>query len=266
MNEARKTVEEDVIVIDLVQLLKALWKRLWIIVIVTLLGCSLAYLGTKTFVQPTYRATFTAYVNNKSSSEGTTTVTNSDLTAAQSLVYTYTHLLTSRSMLDKAATQAGTDSSYEEMSKWVTTDVIDDTEIIEVNVTMDSAEGALVLATAIAEVMPDYVTQIIEGSSVQIIDMPVLPDKIYSPNHLKNAIIGGLLGAFLVAALIILRELLDDTVKDEETLEKRFGTAVIGVIPDLATAGKQDSHYGYGSYSQRKTEQSGRGRRVTKNK
>ncbi|MCD7753912.1 MAG: Wzz/FepE/Etk N-terminal domain-containing protein, partial [Clostridiales bacterium] len=191
MNRAPKAAEEDVIVIDLVQLAKALWHRFWIILIVTLMGCSLTYLGTKAFVQPTYRATFTAYVNNKSSSEGTTTVTNSDLTAAQSLVYTYTHILTSRTMLDAAAAQIGENYSYEEMSEWVTTDVVDDTEIIEVSVKMDSAEGALALAEAIAEIMPDYVTQIVEGSSVQIIDMPILPDSIYSPSYLRNAAIGG---------------------------------------------------------------------------
>ncbi|MCD7765527.1 MAG: Wzz/FepE/Etk N-terminal domain-containing protein [Lachnospiraceae bacterium] len=262
MNEAHKAAEEDVIVIDFAQLAKALWQRFWIVIVVTLMGCSLTYLGTKAFVQPTYRATFTAYVNNKSSSEGATTVTNSDLTAAQSLVYTYTHILTSRTMLTAAAAQVGENYSYDEMSKWVTTNVIDDTEIIEVCVTMDSAEGALTLAEAIAEIMPDYVTQIVEGSSVQIIDMPVLPDSIYSPSYLKNAAIGGLIGAFLVAAMVVLRELLDDTVKDEAALERRFGAAVIGVIPDWATAGKLSNHYA--EYGQQKPEQAVAGKRVMK--
>lgn len=253
MNEAIKTARENnVIEIDLMQLLKALWQRLWIIVVVTLLGSSLAYLGTKTFVQPTYRASFTAYVNNKATTEGTTTVSSGDLSAAQSLVYTYTQILTSRTMLSAAAEELGEDYTYGEMSGWVTTSVVDDTEIIQVSVTMDSAEDALALAMVIAELMPEYVTEIVEGSSVQIIDLPVLPTSIYSPNYLRNAMMGGLLGAFLVAALIVLRELLDDTVKDEETLEKRFNISVVGVIPDLATASKHTSHYGgYGGYEQR---------------
>ncbi|MCD8352759.1 MAG: Wzz/FepE/Etk N-terminal domain-containing protein [Clostridiales bacterium] len=264
MAEEQKMAEEDEIVIDVTQLLKALWERAWIIVLAALLGCSLAYLGTKTFIQPTYRATFTAYVNNKSSDEGTTTVSTSDLNAAQSLVYTYTHILTSRTMLLASAEQIGADYTYDDMCEWVTTDVVDDTEIIEVNVTMDSAEDALALAESIAAMMPVYVTEIVEGSSVQIIDMPVLPDEIYEPNYLINAAVGGVLCAFLAAVVILLLELLDDTVKEEETLEKRFNVAVIGVIPDLASADKYTSHYG--SYGHRTEAQSGVGGKLVKNK
>ncbi|MCD8146308.1 MAG: Wzz/FepE/Etk N-terminal domain-containing protein [Clostridiales bacterium] len=262
--EQKIAAEEDAIVIDVTKLLKALWHRAWILLLVALLGCSLAYLGTKTFIQPTYRATFTAYVNNKSSDEGTTTVSTSDLTAAQSLVYTYTHILTSRTMLLAAAEEIGADYTYEEMSEWVTTDVVEDTEIIEVDVTMESAEDALELAKAIAAMMPIYVTEIVEGSSVQIIDMPVLPDDIYAPSYLRNAVIGGMIGVFLAAVVIILLELLDDTVKEEETLETRFGVAVIGVIPDLATADKYTSHYG--SYSQKAEKKSSADGKLVKNK
>ncbi|MCD7843140.1 MAG: Wzz/FepE/Etk N-terminal domain-containing protein [Clostridiales bacterium] len=267
MAEEQKIIAEDnEIVIDIAKLFKALWQRAWIIVLVALLGCSLAYLGTKSFVQPTYRAVFTAYVNNNSSDEWTTTVSNADLTAAQSLVYTYTHILTSRTMLLAAAEEIGADYTYEDMCRWVTTDVVEDTEIIEVRVTMNSPEEALALAEAIAAMMPIYVTEIVEGSSAQIIDMPVLPESIYAPSYIRNALIGGVLCAFLAAAVILLLELLDDTVKEEETLEQRFGVTVIGVIPDLASADKYASHYGYGSYGHKAEAKSSVGGKLVKNK
>ncbi|MCC8065310.1 MAG: hypothetical protein LIO70_09535 [Clostridiales bacterium] len=237
----------DEVEIDLLPLLKALWKGAWLIVTAALLAGSIFYLGTKTFVAPTYQASFTAYVNNRTAStESTSTLTSSDLTAAKSLVYTYVQILTGRTVLESAAAEAGVDYDYTELSEYISADVVDDTEIIEVTVTVDSPETALALAEAMADTAPDYVAEIVEGSSMQIIDAPVLPTSIYSPSYLKNAAIGGFLGAVLAAAVIVLRELLDDTVKDEQEIEKRFGVSVVGVIPDLASTEKQGYGYGYG--------------------
>lgn len=247
--------DEETIEIDVSRLLKAIWKKAWLIIVVTLLCGSAAYLGTKLFVTPTYRATFTAYVNNKNTTESSTSVSNSDLSAAQSLVYTYANILTSRSVLTAAAEQVGQDYEYSNMKNWVSVDVVDDTEIIEVNVTMDDPEEALALATAIEGILPGYVTEIVEGSSVVIIDGPVLPEDIYSPNFMRNTLIGAMLGLFAVAIIIVLQELLNDTVRDENELERRFNVAIIGSIPDLAS--KLDSKYGYG-YGQKHNESVGR--------
>ena len=41
-----------------------------------------------------------------------------------------------------------------------------------------------------------------------------------SPNLLKNVLLGGMVGLFLAAALIIMRHLMDDTIKTEEDVEK----------------------------------------------
>ncbi|MCD7919392.1 MAG: Wzz/FepE/Etk N-terminal domain-containing protein [Clostridiales bacterium] len=248
MNEEQNRGENsDVVEIDLLPLLKALWKGAWLIVTAMLLACSIFYLGTKAFITPTYQASFTAYVNNRTAStESTSTLTSSDLTAAKSLVYTYVQILTGRTVLESAAAEAGVDYSYTEMSEYISANVVDDTEIIEVTVTVDSPETALALAEAMADIVPDYIAEIVEGSSMQIIDAPVLPTSIYSPNYLRNAVIGAFLGAVLAAAVIVLRELLDDTVKDEQEIEKRFGISVVGVIPDLASVDKQGYGYGYG--------------------
>ena len=51
--------------IDVSSIFKALWKKLWLILLVGVVCGGLTYAATKVLVTPTYRSGFTAYVNNK---------------------------------------------------------------------------------------------------------------------------------------------------------------------------------------------------------
>ena len=53
-----------------------------------------------------------------------------------------------------------------------------------------------------------------------IAEEAVLPEKPASPSLPKNTAIGGILGLLLVAAIVVVRFLLDDTIKTEEDVQK----------------------------------------------
>lgn len=242
-------------VIDLMKLANAILRRLWLVVAVALLFASGAYLATKFLVTPTYRASFTAYINNRSdaftsSSEnwGNYYVTSSDVYAARELATTYSTILVSQPVLEEAAEASGYDDlTYKELAAAVTTGTVDETEIIQVDVTMDDPEKAKDVAQAIAEVAPAFMEKIVEGSSMQIVAPAQLPTSIYSPNYIRNTEMGFLLGGVLVAGLIVLKELLNNRVGSVNELEDRYGIAVMGMIPDLVEVKKQHSSaYGYG--------------------
>lgn len=262
MNETQKPIprEEDEVVIDLLPLLKALWKNVWVIIFAALILGSGAYLVTKFAIAPTYRSSFTAYVNNKAAgSEVATAVTSSDLTASKSLANTYAEILVSRTLLEKAAAEAGIAyDTVSELQKLVTTEVSSDTEIITVHVTTKNASDSLHLADVLAATAPEQIAQIVEGSSMQIIDTPILPSDIYSPNYLKYTLVGMVLGVFLSAGMIVLRELLDNRVKAEEDLEERFGISVIGTVPDIIAASKKGNSGGYYGYGEKQKQRGGR--------
>ena len=243
VNQKKTTYNPDTI--DLAKMAKVLWKKAWLIGIVALLFSVIAYLGTKSFITPTYQSSFTAYVNNKTEQEATS-LTSSDITAARSLVSTYSAILVSRTLLEDAAVQAGLPMAYGELSGAVTTSIVDDTEIIRVNVTMAEPENAKIFADALAELAPAYIAKIVEGSSMQVIETPVLPTSIYAPDYLRNTGKGFILGAFLVVAVIVTKELLDNRVKGENELESRYGIAVMGIIPDLREAKKYSHGQNYG--------------------
>jgi capsular polysaccharide biosynthesis protein len=48
---------------------------------------------------------------------------------------------------------------------------------------------------------------------------------------MRNTIIGGLIGAFIAAGIIIVLHLMDDTIKTSEDIEKYLGISTLGLIP-----------------------------------
>lgn len=232
--------------IELWPLVQALLRRWWLIALVAVAAAVLVFAGTKLFVTPTYRSGFTAYVNNRADDDKQTVLSNADLSASRYLTYTYAQIIRSRSVLEKAAEQAGLTYSYSDLSDMVTTSILSDTEIISVYVVSESPAVSMAYAAAIAEVAVTEISNIVDGSSMRIIDQPVMPTGIHSPSYVKNALVGFVLGFLLAVAIIVLREVMDDRVKDEEALESRFGIHILGSVPNTASAARMDASYGYG--------------------
>ncbi len=258
MSELKKTSvntsgakKSEVNEIDLIPLFMALLKKAWLIILAALIVGAGFFAGTKTLVTPTYRASFTAYVNNRSQyyNEDTNRLTSSDLSAAQELVRAYSKIITSRTVLTTAAQSISYDVSYSTLSGMVSTSVESETGIITVYVVAATPEEAYELACATAEVSPSQIANIIEGSSMKIIDSPRTPSSIYKPSYLKNTALGMLLGAAVAALYVIIRYLVDDKIKSEDELEAKFSIPVVGVIPDLNSGSKHYGGYYKGYYS-----------------
>ena len=231
--------------IDLVALLKETVKKLWLILLVGLIVGATVYVGAKVFIKPTYRSGFTAYVNNKQGKQTTDYLTSSDVNAAKLLVLTYQSIIKSNNILTAAAESIGVDLPYESLAKKVSAEVKDDTEIISVYVVDTDPQFAYEYAQAIAKTAPTYMAQIVEGSSMKIIDVPEYSEKRYKPSYLKFGLIGFLIGALLVIIFIVVRYFMDDTIKNESEIESKFALPILGVIPDITKASNKSSDYYY---------------------
>lgn len=249
-----KKAENQDLEINIVPLLKEILKKLWLIILVGIIVGGAVFAGAKVLIKPSYRSGFTAYVNNKQGKKTTDYLTSSDVNAAKELVLTYKSIISSNSILSAAAESIGVDLSYNELAKKVSTEVKDETEIITVYVVDTDPQFAYDYAQAISKTAPAYMAQIVEGSSMKIIDHPEYSDKRFKPSYSRYAIIGFLIGALLVVIFVIIRYFMDDTVKNEGEVENKFALPILGVIPDVTKASNKGSDYYY--YEQNnKTEQ-----------
>ena len=241
-------MEEDTI--DLLELAKALWKNILIIALVAVLVGFMAFGYTAFMVKPQYQATASLYVNNSSFSLGATSfsISSADLSASNSLVSVYIYILQSRTTMEDVIKEADLSYTPEELAKMVSAKGVSSTGAFEVTVTSNNPAEAELIANTIAQILPDRISEIVDGSSVRIVDYAVIPSHRAGPSMVKNTAVGILAGGFLAAAVVILRFLLDNRskfmIKSADELREMYpDIQVLAMIPDMRVSEKKSGYY-----------------------
>jgi capsular polysaccharide biosynthesis protein len=121
---------------------------------------------------------------------------------------------------------------------------VNSTGLFRVTVRSRSPEEARMLANAIADVLPQKITDTVTNSSVEVVDYAVTPKSRVSPNYFKFTAVGLLAGVLLSGALFVIRDMRDDIIRGEDYLLKAYAEVpILGVIPDINA--KTSRGYGY---------------------
>ncbi|MCF0246514.1 MAG: hypothetical protein HUJ55_06790 [Ileibacterium sp.] len=231
--------------IDLSRLVRALLSKLWVIIICTILGAGAGFGYAAYMITPLYSAEALMYVNNSAINVGNTSISMSDLTAAKSLVDTYTVILKTRNTLEDVIKRNNLPYSYEELKDMIKSSPVNSTEVFGITVTTTDPAEAEKLANSIAKILPEKISDVVEGSSVKIVDYAVIPKGKTSPSIARYTVIGAMIGLLISAGWIVVKELLNDEVKEESDLNSAFpGIPVLASIPDLTD--KKGKKYGKG--------------------
>lgn len=236
MNENKEIIE-----IDLKRMALSLWRRAWIIVLVGVICAAMLFSYAYFFVTPQYSASIKIYVNNTygTNSPG---FSSSQLSAAQSLARTYMVILKSRTVLQEVSELTELPYSYKQLEGMVVSTTVHETEVFETTVTCANYKHAAKIANAIAQVLPDKIAAVVEGSSVRVVDYAVENSARVSPSYQNYAIIGMAAGVLLSAVVVIVLDLLDNSIHSEEYLEETYkDMPLLAVIPDA----ENPKAYGY---------------------
>jgi len=111
-------------------------------------------------------------------------------------------------------------------------------------VTSADPDEAEKIADTIVEVLPDRIAEIVDGSSVRLVDHAVRATRRSSPDYSRYAMIGMLSGLVLSCAAIIIFDLMDTTVRSEEYLAQKYSDIpILAVVPNISSSKKHS--YGY---------------------
>lgn len=228
---------EQTMEINLQDILKVLVKRIWIVLLCAVLVGSAVLVYTVNFVVPQYQASVTMYVNNNSSKDKNY-VSSGDLAVALKLVATYVNIIKSDRVLDRVVEKTGLMVTTSQIRSMISAEPEGETEMFRVTVTSPYPQMSADIANAIAQLAPEEIAEIIEGSSAKIIDEARVPTHRSSPSYTVNTIVGAMVGALLASLIVILAHLLDVRVKSEEDLQRICDVPVLGVIPNLTNDAK----------------------------
>lgn len=238
--------------IDLLHIFKTLWRRVWVIIMVGLLGAVIGFSCASFVVTPTYSSSVMLYVNNGVSVGGASfSISSSQIMAAQDLVKTYVVLLNNRTTLEAVADKAGVSYGFAELSSMIKAGAVDETEVMKVEVTAKDPYEAEKIANAIATVLPRRISEIIEGSTMAVVDSAVVNLQKVSPSVTKYTAIGLILGALVAAGILAIVAIQDGRIHDEEYLLHNYPYPILAKIPELGAENKYG--YSYHQYQYRST-------------
>ena len=225
-------------------LLLFMLKRAWIIALVVLLFAAGAFYVSKLLITPEYKATIRLYVNNRI--EASSSLTSSDVSASKSLVDTYITIISSDSVIDVISEKTGGKYTGTQIKNMLSAKSINGTEVFAVSITGPVPEDCAAVANAIADFAPDKISEIVDGSSVKIVDRAKIPTVPISPSVERNVAGAVIIGVALILILFFLMFISDTTIYSESDVREFCTLPILGIMPDFTQAGQGKYSYSYG--------------------
>jgi capsular polysaccharide biosynthesis protein len=202
---------------------------------VALIFGGIAWLVSTSVLEPKYESTSKIYILTQ-----TTSITSfADIQLGESLTADYLELIKSRPVLEAVITNLNLDMTYEGLLSQLVVTNPTDTRIMNITVTDINPYMAKITANDIATVARKQISEIMKTEEPTIVEEAVAAKNPSSPNTRMNTLIGGLLGALLCTFVVILRDILDDTIKSPEDVEAYLELNTLASVPLTNGGNKQ---------------------------
>ena len=106
-----------------------------------------------------------------------------------------------------------------------------DSRVLQVTVTDPDPERAKEIVDAVADISAKQITSVMQIDGVNVIEYGRVATSPSSPNVKKNTVLGAAVGVVLAIAVLVVKFLLDDTIKSSEDVERYLGITNLALIP-----------------------------------
>ena len=220
--------EANTIEIDVLSLLRTIWRKKFLILLTAILTTGLAFAYSAFLATPQYDSTTRLYVVNQSSDNGAV-ITNQDLQAGSFLVKDYKEIILSQDVLKNVTTTLGI---TEDIKDKITVTIPTDTRILSITVRDSDPIQAASIANTLRDEAAKKIIEVTKVSDVTTLEAALPAEKPSTPQTKRNLVLGFVSGAFLATALVLVLEVLDDRVKRPQDIEEGLGMTLLGVVPD----------------------------------
>ncbi len=218
----------DVVEIDLMEIFGLMLHRLWLIILCAVATGAMGYAVSRFVLTEQYESTTRIYVLNRQNDD---TLTYTDVQLGTQLTKDFREIIKSRYVLEQVIEICGLTDSSGSLASRVSVDTQTDTRIVTITVTDTNPAMAQYIANELREAAAERIKNVMDIQAVNVVDEANLPEAPSAPSVIKWTVIGFLLGAFLCMAVVLIRFLLDDTIKTSDDIEKYLGLSTLGMIP-----------------------------------
>ena len=214
----------------LLELLALLRKHLTLVVALPIACALIAAAYCWGFMPNEYTAEVSIYALTKNTSQTTSEdgVTYSDLQSSQLPANDFAELAKNAQVRANTAAALGMEdlSGYDISVTSSTT-----TRILKVQVTGSDPENAALIANKLATEIGETAVRVMGIEAVNVVNEAQTPTQPSGPRRALYTLVALLAGLFAAIAIVVLRDMLDTTVRSAEDVEELLGVAVIGRFP-----------------------------------
>ena len=221
--------EANMIEIDVLSLLKTIWRKKFLILLTAILTTGLAFAYSAFLATPQYDSTTRLYVVTQSSDNGAG-ITNQDLQAGSFLVKDYKEIILSQDVLKNVTTTLGITDDIKEK---ITVNIPVDTRILSITVRDSDPNQAATIANTLRDEAAKKIIEVTKVSDVTTLEAALPAENPSTPQTKRNLVLGFIVGAFLATALVLVLEVLDDRVKRPQDIEDALGLSLLGIVPKV---------------------------------
>lgn len=215
--------------IDVKELLKFFISKIKIIILCTFIFAIIGVIYVNFIIVPMYHSSTTLILVSNDNSQNSTML-QSEVTLNKNLVATYSEIVKSRTVLTKVIDELHLDTDVANLSNKITVTSVENTEIIKIEVSDESAEKAQKIAKTTAEVFKDEVQKIYNLTNVSVVDKAYLAEKPYNINPIKQLTIFICAGIVAGAFILFLIFYFDTSIKSSEEIEEKLSLPVVGKV------------------------------------
>ena len=216
--------------INLMDLLNFFAKKIYIIVLFTVLGATIATVYSTYYQVPLYKSETTLLLT-ATAKQDNETITQNDILINQKLVTTYREIIKSNKVLKRVKSDLKLDYTIGQLSSNISVTTVKDTEIIEISVSDESAHKATEIANKIAEVFSEEIVVLYNIQNIGVIDEAEASNVPYNVKLAKQQVLGGGIGLLGALSIVFLFYYFDTTIKSVEEVERKIGLPIIGAVP-----------------------------------
>lgn len=220
--------EETISISEIIQIIKSKWK---IIIIVTLTATIISALYSFFLVTPVYTSRLKVFIGKDTMEKKE--YSTGDVTLYQNLLKTYSELITTDDLIEKAVEKSHLDVLPEAVAGGLSVSQGEETQIMTIKYRNANSILSKDVLDAVTQEFIKEAKELIPNGSVKVVESSKYPIYPGNLNSIRNILMGIIVGAFLGITLVLFMEYISNTFKTREQIETSIGIPVIGLIPHI---------------------------------
>ncbi|MED3985210.1 Wzz/FepE/Etk N-terminal domain-containing protein [Peribacillus simplex] len=222
-------MEETISIKDIFKTLKKRWKLIMLLTLIAaLISGSISYF----LLTPVYESSTQILVNQKTSENQ---LDSTQIRSNIDMINTYSVIIKSPAILEKVIDELELDQSVDQLSQKITINSQENSQVFSLTVQDSNPSQAVKIANTVSETFQKEIKDIMNVDNVSVLAKAEIKENPtpVKPNPLLNIAIAVVVGFMAGIGLAFLLEYMDNTIKDEDDIERLLELPILGSIQKI---------------------------------